>query len=242
MIVVAYESESIRSVIRHLLEGVGWPVTAVSDGHAAVTALTASGTAPAALVIDVAVGGVHAYAVVEEVRRRELPTRVVLVASIYNRTSYKRRPTSLYGADDYVEQHHIPDSLVDKLAKLIGPPPRAEAAAASPHEETAEGQVIREAAQGRLDGPSWVQVQRAERLARLIVADIALYNGAALDAMEADASVDEVDARLRSDLEEGRILFDLRVPLAVRRERDFMSEALNAMLDERRRAREAGVS
>ena len=51
-------------------------------------------------------------------RRRAPTTRVVLVASIYNRTGYKRRPTSLYGADDYVEQHHIPDALVGKLERL----------------------------------------------------------------------------------------------------------------------------
>jgi CheY-like chemotaxis protein len=233
-IVVAYESESIRAVIRHLLEGVGWTVIAVSDGHAAIAAL---GGAPAALVIDVAVGGVHAYAVVEEVRRRALGTRVVLVASIYNRTSYKRKPTSLYGADDYVEQHHIPDALVDKLSRLIGPPPKG-ATTPPAHHETPEGQVIRDAAQHRLDDPSWLQVQRAERLARLIVADIALYNGAALDS----GDLHELDARLRTDLEEGRLLFDLRVPREVRLRRDFIGEALAELVEERARARGEGVS
>jgi CheY-like chemotaxis protein len=233
-VVVAYESESIRAVIRHLLEGAGWAVHTVSDGHAAIAAL---GNAPAALVIDVAVGGVHAYAVVEEVRRRGLSTRVVLVASIYNRTSYKRKPTSLYGADDYVEQHHIPDSLVEKLARLIGPPPSG-SISPPPHQETPEGQVIRDAAQHRLEDPSWLQVQRAERLARLIVADIALYNAEALDAED----IHELDARLRSDLEEGRLLFDLRVPLEVRRKRDFIGEALAALVEERQRARGEGVS
>jgi len=34
---------------------------------------------------------------------------------------YKRTPTNLYGADDYIEKHHIPDILVPKLNKLIFP-------------------------------------------------------------------------------------------------------------------------
>src|SRR5262245_32997457 len=95
-ILVAYESETIRQVIVRLLSDAGYPVEAVSDGAAALRALSGQ---PAALVIDVAIGDVFAYQVVEELRRQKLPTRVILVASIYNRTGYKRRPTSLYGAD-----------------------------------------------------------------------------------------------------------------------------------------------
>ena len=89
--------------------------------------------APSALVLDVAVGGRLAYEVVEEARKHA-STRVVLIASIYNRTGYKRRPTSLYGADDYVEQHHIPDALVPKLSSIGDPP--APVPAPPPHQET----------------------------------------------------------------------------------------------------------
>ena len=96
---------------------------AVGEGRAALAALERR---PAALVLDVALPAVHAYEIVEEVKRRAPDTRVVLVASIYNRTGYKRRPTSLYGADDYVEQHHIPDALLVKLERLIGPAPRVD--------------------------------------------------------------------------------------------------------------------
>jgi hypothetical protein len=59
-------------------------------------------------------------------------------------------------------------------------------------------------------------VERAERLARLIVADIALYNGDALDAADHHGHEQELEARLRVDLEEGRLLFDLRVPVEVK--------------------------
>lgn len=240
-ILVAHESESIREVIRHIIEGAGWSVEVVTDGQAAVNALRRS---PAALILDVALGEVHAYRVVEELRAHSPATRVILIASIYNRTGYKRRPTSLYGADDYVEQHHIPDSLLAKLARLIGAPP-VEQPLPPMHVETAEGRAIREAGEERLDPhlnasarPSPEAIERAQRLARLIVADIALYNADALDRAARLGDSVELDARLRLDLEEGRLLFDMRVPAAVRRDRDFIEEALIEV----RTARESALS
>lgn len=235
-IVVAHESEAIREAIRRLCADAGYAVHAVGEGQAALAALARR---PAALVIDVALPAVHAYEVVEEAKRRAPETRVVLVASIYNRTGYKRRPTSLYGADDYVEQHHIPDALLAKLERLIGPAPKAVELPPA-HVLTPEGVEIRDAGQGRLE-PLPAQptttprmIERAERLARLIVADIALYNGDALDAADHHGHEAELEARLRTDLEEGRLLFDLRVPAEVRRTRDFIAEALAEIRKQRR--------
>jgi CheY-like chemotaxis protein len=235
LVVVAHETETIREAISRLCSDAGYRTRAVSDGRAATDSLDAR---PAALVLDVALPEVHAYAVVEEARRRSPSTRVVLVASIYNRTGYKRRPTSLYGADDYVEQHHIPDALLAKLERLIGPAPRMLTPPPA-HVDTPEGLRIRDAAEARLAPPESVRlgarnmIERAERLARLIVADIALYNGDALDAAT-HAGDDELQARLRLDLEEGRLLFDLRVPVEVRRGRDFIGEALEEIRQKRR--------
>ncbi|HEY2747918.1 MAG TPA: response regulator, partial [Polyangia bacterium] len=90
-IVVAHESEAIREAIARLCADAGYAVRAVGEGRAALAAIDA---APAALVLDVALPGVHAYEIVEESKRRAPATRIVLVASIYNRTGYKRRPTS----------------------------------------------------------------------------------------------------------------------------------------------------
>jgi CheY-like chemotaxis protein len=245
-VVVAHESETIRAAIVRLLSESGYVVQAVADGREALASIERR---PSALVLDVALPMVHAYEVVEEVKRRAPDTRIVLVASIYNRTGYKRRPTSLYGADDYVEQHHIPDSLLVKLERLIGPAPRA-IELPPPHVETPEGKQIRDAGERRLQplqqrpdstgdattpGTTGKMIERAVRLARLIVADIALYNGDALDAAEHHGHADELEARLRMDLEEGRLLFDLRVPVEVRKTRDFIADAL-AEIREKRRA------
>ena len=247
-IVVAHESEAIREAIRRLCVDAGYAVQAVGEGRAALAALATAERRPAALVLDVALPGVHAYEIVEESKRRAPETRIVLVASIYNRTGYKRRPTSLYGADDYVEQHHIPDALLIKLERLIGPAPRVVELPPA-HVVTAEGEEIRDAGEKRIEPLAAPQppslptmptmIERAERLARLIVADIALYNGDALDAADHHGHEQELEARLRLDLEEGRLLFDLRVPAEVRRTRDFIAEAL-AEIRHQRRAKASG--
>ncbi len=240
-VLVAHEAETIREILRRLLEAAGYVVTTVGDGNAA---LRACDDPPAALVLDVALPEVHAYKVVEEVQRIAPATRIVLVASVYNRTGYKRRPTSLYGADDYVEQHHIPDQLVSKLERLIGLPQpipvsvMAKIAAESPQLRGAEDGQIAAAGNARMEPRDLDPSRRAERLARLIIADIALYNGDAID-HEDDA---EREARLRVDLDEGRLLFELRIPEEVWRKRDFLGEAMAEIRAQRRHAATADAS
>jgi CheY-like chemotaxis protein len=275
VVLVAHESETIREAIRRLCCEAGYQVLAVAGGYGVRVAIKSRVDA---LVLDVALPEVHAYQLVEEIKRGSPTLRILLVASIYNRTGYKRRPTSLYGADDYVEQHHIPDALLGKLARLIGtapsgaapsppisppskdpkaPPlgPRGKtggpeaskedggaggAAGAPPQDGGAGGAVslerIKAAGEARL-GPIGVRpdaIERARRLAWLIVSDIALYNGDALDVAARHDDAMELEARLRLDLEEGRLLFDLRVSEEVRRQRDFISEALQEIRQQRR--------
>jgi hypothetical protein len=132
---------------------------------------------------------------------------------------------------------------------LIGPAPRA-VELPPPHVLTPEGEKIRDAAvereaalpspaAGLKGAPSAKMIERAERLARIIVADIALYNGDALDAADHHGHEQELEARLRVDLEEGRLLFDLRVPAEVRRTRDFIAEALAEIRKQRRAEKSA---
>jgi CheY-like chemotaxis protein len=214
----------VREAVWRLLVEAGYRVTAVADGAAALGALE---PAPEALVLDVAIPGVLSFEILETLRARSLPTRTVLIASVYNRAGYKRRPTSLYGADDYVEQHHIPDLLLLKLSRLLGQP--------APDGELVDAAVRREDEKLRRDGEARLGIRygdrkegllRARRLARLIVADIALYNRDLLRLRD-DA---EREARLREDLEEGRLLFDLRVPREIRDGVDFIGEAMGEML------------
>jgi predicted Zn finger-like uncharacterized protein len=66
-------------------------------------------------------------------------------------------------------------------------------------------------------------VAKAERLARIIVSDVVLYNEEKFAAAVASGSVIEV---MESDLQEGRSLFQQRVDPAIAGQKDFLREEL----------------
>jgi CheY-like chemotaxis protein len=55
--------------------------------------------------------------------------KIILLSSVYGLTAYKRNPVTLYGADDYIEKHHIPDKLVPKIKQLLSGRPGSSAVA-----------------------------------------------------------------------------------------------------------------
>jgi hypothetical protein len=67
------------------------------------------------------------------------------------------------------------------------------------------------------------QRAKAERLARIIVSDIVLYNE---EKFAAAVRAGNVLERLGSDLEEGRALFRERIDARVRAERDHLADEL----------------
>src|SRR5206468_9470694 len=99
-LLVAHESDTILNTVRRLAEDAGYRVFSAADGEAALA--TALAEQPDVMVIDVALPKILGYEVVERLRSHGGAPRTILVASVYNRTGYKRRPTTLYGADDYI--------------------------------------------------------------------------------------------------------------------------------------------
>ncbi|OGQ17688.1 MAG: hypothetical protein A2138_22870 [Deltaproteobacteria bacterium RBG_16_71_12] len=144
----------------------------VRSGEQALAACDASlPSPPVALVLDVAIPGVLAFQVVEQLRAgqetKELP--IILLASVFERTRYKRRPTNLYGANAYLELHHVPDKLGPAVDQLRSsgevPPDRLQA----PVERA-------RAASLRTTQPP-DDLEAAEHLARRLLSDVALYHG-----------------------------------------------------------------
>lgn len=189
-VLFAHERPSVARAVSHVLAARGFEVEAVRDGHAAADAMQRR--AYDALVVDVALPGRPGYELIEVARSAAAnggqgAKVVVLVASVFRKTSYKRRPARLYGADDYVELHHLGDMLPDKLARLLElEAPRDDAA----EQETTDA--VTEVADARFDDND------PARLAALIIADVVLYNGDRL----ADArTVAQARAALHDDLE-----------------------------------------
>ena len=119
-VVVGHGTAEMSQQVGEILLSEGFSPLHASDGDQVLRIV--DDRLPKALVLDVALGGVPAFQVIDRVKNGERTSnvKVILIASVYTKTAYKRRPSSLYGADDYVEQHHIPDKLPAKLGGLLG--------------------------------------------------------------------------------------------------------------------------
>jgi DNA-binding response OmpR family regulator len=221
-VIVAHESEPLALRITGVLSHEGFRPLHAPRGDAALRMLDTQ--RPRAAVLDVGLSDVMSFQLIERIRASaefaKIP--VILVASVFNRTAYKRRPTSLYGADDYVEQHHVHDLLPEKLRRLMQLPASSQSGAG------AVEQVLAQDTRPELCG-----AERLRALAHSIVADIALYNQEEIDR----ASRGESSERLRPMLEEGRLLLADMARGQAQASFDYIGQAFEALVADVRGAR-----
>ena len=225
-VVVAHEEASIRKPAMDVARGLGCDTVGVTSGQSALTLL--SWSPPDVLVTDVSLPDILGFELCEQIARMGLVTKVIFIASVYSKTAYKRRPTSLYGAVDYIEQHHIVDGLGDKLVRAL-PALSAKGREVGDDTMNRERGAIATAGLRRLkfDAQGLEPLENARRLARLLVADVLLYAGAAgREWLEHGAEEDEMPEQLAGDLAEAKRLFEAEVPPAARGARDFIDEAI----------------
>ncbi len=166
-----------------------------------------------ALLLDVALPGAFPFQLIEEIQQTGEPTKIILLPSVYNRTAYKRKPSSLYGADGYLELHHLSDRLIPLLHELV-----PELALKS-QPFTSFGD---EGEERFLPVNADVQKQAAE-LARLLVADIALYHQEKIDL---GIKNQDLEIRMAEQLEEGRRMMVCRIPQIELDKEDYLYQAL----------------
>lgn len=228
-ILFVHGRQVIGAAAQRVLEAHGFRVSVVHTAAAARSSLergpgaeafaggSPGGTRPwSALVVEVALPDSPGYELIPVARAARVEV-VVLVASVYRRTSYKRRPSRLYGADDYVEIHHLGDHLPQRLRSRLG-------LAATQGPEAA----VREAYEAlQREGDARMAVETPEALASLIVADLLLYNGE----LVADAETPEATMRaIAHDLDGARKLF-MQVSNADP-SRDLIGEAFRRQLEQ----------
>lgn len=250
-VMIAHTDHELCGTICGLLELAGMQCQVGHDGESVLKLMDAN--PPQVAVVDVALQGLYAFEVVDKVRRRPGlgSVKIILLSSVYNKMAYKRSPSSLYGADDYIEKHHIPDDLVPKINRLvIGAAP---AAAPAPQEEEQAGKVLsrQEAAEQSLDYIHLVNEkiqsaehrqlggdgeipdsERARRLARIIVSDIALYCQEKVDEGIRHGNWTEL---LATELQEARKLFLERFPDPRIQKARILEAAFIDLLERRRR-------
>ncbi len=191
-VVIAHESDGIAEELGKALLAGGYTPYRAEKGVQAEELIRKHKVSVA--VLDVGLRDKLAYQIVDGCRGDPEfeSTKFILIASVYSKTAYKRSPNSLYGADDYVEQHHIPDQLCNKVQRLIGD--SHQGIAVESLEDRKEAIRIGEERQDLEGG------QRVIVLAHSIVADIALYNQSEVEKV----AQGELSKALDLALEEGR--------------------------------------
>lgn len=248
LVLVAHESEDALQVIRGVLQSQSdFEVVEARSGREAWSKLFE--LRPNVLVSDVALPELYGFEVADRIHSEPsiAGTKIVLMASVYDKTAYKRSPTSLYGADDYIEKHHIPDSLVPKINRLmfgvsdeaqesananevLSQPAQAESIE-TPRVDAQQEAALKAAESAAESAGQDEDAEYARRLARIIVADIALYNEELISEGLVGGNLEQLLGR---EIDEARRLFAERVPAAVRERQDFLGEEIERLLAAKR--------
>ncbi|MFQ5543079.1 MAG: two-component system response regulator [Nitrospiria bacterium] len=230
-ILVCIEGEATKEVIGDLLLASHYDVVNVSSGNDVLT--MAKEHKPHLALLDVGMTDIHATEISTQIKENPSlsDTVVILVGSMLEKnTKFRRQPPSLFGADDYLDRYHIQKELLDKVNAHLridkteidkGANGHShEAPPVPPTEEQAlEGQGLPEE---NLEDP--LEDEKAKRLARIIVSDIALYNEKKVQEGLISGRFHEI---LRQEIEEGRQLFLSRVSDKLREQTNYYEEEIN---------------
>lgn len=125
LMLVAHDSKLVAEMVQGVVKEAGLTVVHAADGLDALKKATA--LKPKVMIVDVGLTGIYGFELCERLKG-DPDTRnikIILLSSVYGLTAYKRNPVTLYGADDFIEKHHIPDKLVPKLRQLLSGQPAA---------------------------------------------------------------------------------------------------------------------
>jgi len=78
---------------------------------------------PRVAIVEVMLPGLFGFEVCEKVKADpELKDQVklVLIGSVYEKDRFRRAPSNLYGADEYVDKYHNGKEVLKKVEKLLG--------------------------------------------------------------------------------------------------------------------------
>ena len=244
---IAHSNPSVVENIRTLLVGQGYTALTSADGiDAMVKALK---ELPWLGIIEAALPKIYGFEVCKRLKSRPetKEMKLILVPSIYDKTKYRREPVSLYGADDYIEEHDLSTRLIDAIIRIRSGAP-AETKASQPKSpvpsasdvsgaekkpQPAFGQPEAPLAKVSAEAKGDELTEKARRLARTIINDIYLYNAAKVD--EA-VRQDKFYAVFAAEVKEGKKLYDNRIPQETRDKADFYREAIDNFLSAKKKA------
>jgi len=123
LILIAHDSKVVAEMIEQVVTEAGYSSAHAPDGLEALK--MALQNKPQVMIVDVGLTGIYGFELCERLKGdpETRSIKIILLSSVYGLTAYKRSPVTLYGADDYIEKHHIPDRLVSKIQRLLSGEP-----------------------------------------------------------------------------------------------------------------------
>jgi predicted Zn finger-like uncharacterized protein len=162
VILIADEPRAFRDFVKRTLEELGCVIQVVDDGAAVELALKQP-KRPHVVFLNVVLRHVMGFVLCEKIKSNpELnKIKVILIGAIFRLDRFRRDPSNLYGADDYIEEIIVKQELQNRVRRLLG---------------------IRQEDEQRLEQTSPADVvEHARRLARIILSDIIIYNQEKVD-------------------------------------------------------------
>ena len=236
-VIVAHEDPAIVEKMSNFLTKKGYTVITSQDGID--TMIKAIKELPFLALLDVALPKIYGFELCKRLKERPetKDIKIILICSIYDKTRYRRGPNSLHGADDYIEEHHIEDLLMEKIAALqpfASMPPKIEAQ--QPQAAIPSRPEIKPAVKPEIKKEIKTEadevVEKAKRLARTIIADIYLYSSTK---MEEAIKKNTFYTEFASDIKEGTKLYNGRVSQEVKNKGDFFREAIENFIENKKK-------
>jgi len=231
-ILVAHSNAATTNEIASILTQNGFHTITSVDGIDAM--IKATKELPFLTIVDVGLPKIFGFEVCKRLRQRAetKEMKFIFIGSIYDKKRYIREPESLHGADDYVDEQHIAESLVEKVNKIKGIKPKekleetVEKQPEKPSVEKPEQKVAPETKPEVTPIKPAVSdhVERARRLVRAIVSDIYLYNTAKVEESIVDGTFYSV---FDNDIKEGLKIYESRISKEVRAQGDYFREEID---------------
>jgi predicted Zn finger-like uncharacterized protein len=233
-ILVAHSNQSKINEITSLLLKNGYKTITSSDGIDAM--IKSIKELPFLALIEVSLPKIYGFEVCKRLKQRAetKEMKCILITSAYDKRRYRREPADLHGADDYIEEHNIPELLIEKINTIKGiqPEEKVERQIEEPVKKP-EQKIQTKAEPEIIEKPVLDQkVERAKRLARAIISDIYLYNTA-----KADESIrnNNFYSVFEPEIKEGLKLYENRISQDVRIKGDFFREAINNFIENKKK-------
>jgi DNA-binding response OmpR family regulator len=188
------------------------------------------------LLINVFLPDMMVFEVLDRIREiigeKGIPT--ILLSSVHHATRYKRAPTSLYGADEYLERHHLPDLLIPKIERLLDkseeerPPVIPSEMPPLSDDQVRQRRELEQIANAPGE-PGEDRESEVRRTCRVIVGDIALYNEDVISSTEPERLLETI----AEDLKEGEALLVRKYPDIGEEASRLLKEEIGLLLQSR---------